>query len=34
MTQKLDFALYAVTPPSAPRTQWPKGQTGFEVALA
>ncbi len=34
MTQKLDFALYGVTPSSAPRTEWPKGRTGFEVALA
>jgi hypothetical protein len=34
VTQKLDFALYAVTPHTAPRTQWPKGRTGFEVALA
>lgn len=34
MTQKLDFALYGVTPASAPRTAWPKGPTGFEVALA
>lgn len=34
LTQKLDFALYGVTPASAPRTEWPKGPTGFEVALA
>jgi len=34
MVQKLDFALYGVTPASAPRTAWPTGPTGFEVALA
>jgi hypothetical protein len=34
MLQKLDFLLYAVTPASAPRADWPKGRTGFEVALA
>ncbi len=34
VTQRLDFALYAVTPHGAPRTEWPKGRTGFEVALA
>jgi hypothetical protein len=34
MTQKLDFALYGVTPSSAPRDAWPTGRTGFEVALA
>lgn len=34
MVQNLDFLLYAVTPASSPRTEWPKGRTGFEVSLA
>lgn len=34
MVRSLDFGLYAVTPASAPRTDWPRGRTGFEVALA
>ncbi len=34
VVQKLDFELYGVTPHSAPRVEWPKGRTGFEVALA
>jgi hypothetical protein len=34
VTQKLDFALYAVTPQGQLRTEWPTGRTGFEVALA
>jgi hypothetical protein len=34
LTQKLDFALYAVTPQRQSRTEWPQGRTGFEVALA
>jgi hypothetical protein len=34
VTQRLDFALYAVTPQGQPRTEWPTGRTGFEVALA
>lgn len=34
MVQKLDFILFGVTPASSPRTSWPAGRTGFEVALA
>jgi hypothetical protein len=30
----LDFHLYAVTRAAEPRTRWPEGRTGFEIALA
>jgi hypothetical protein len=34
MTQKLGFTLFAVTPAKVSRTEWPRGRTGFEIALA
>lgn len=32
--QRLDFQLFAVSPASDSRTDWPAGRTGFEIALA
>jgi hypothetical protein len=33
LLRRLDFHLYAVTPASRPRDQFPPGRTGFEIAL-
>ncbi|WP_224362854.1 hypothetical protein [Hyalangium versicolor] len=33
LLRKLDFHLYAVTPASRPRDEFPPGRTGFEIAL-
>jgi hypothetical protein len=34
LARRLEFQLFAVTPASAPRLEWPRGRTGFEIALA
>ncbi|MBL8909095.1 MAG: hypothetical protein JNM17_00190 [Archangium sp.] len=34
MVRKLGFSLFGVTPASVARTQWQRGRTGFEIALA
>lgn len=33
LLRRLDFHLYAVTPASRPRDEFPPGRTGFEIAL-
>jgi hypothetical protein len=34
MARRLDFQLFGVTPASISRAEWPRGRTGFEIALA
>jgi hypothetical protein len=34
MARKLGFTLFGVTPANVARVEWPKGRTGFEIALA